>query len=286
MSKKPQATYLVGDIHGCYQEWLSLEEKIYKQAAHRGQSPLIVSVGDLIDRGPDSAKVVAHFGAGVRAGTHAVVMGNHELMMLECLWEWAPWNFDSTGWPAWLNNYRKTWEAKEGFSRWLPWEDYRVFARSLWLSQGGYQTLSSYGCDPHQPGTWLIPPETLQFLLHLPYVWENEEVIVTHALARPQDLKLIQELGPLRDKHAGAAQAFLQHSHSLIWNRTPPRVSPDSKNRLHVSGHTPVSRLKRWKQAQCLQIDTACVYGSRLSTWCVESQERLSVKAARNYLHP
>ncbi len=283
MSEAETVVYLIGDIHGCYEELLALEAKIKRQAVRRGWKPLIVSVGDLIDRGPDSLGVVQHFLKGVRAGTHAVVMGNHELMMLECLQEWAPWNFENMTWPRWLNTYRQSWRSQAGFSRWLSWEDYRNYARCLWVSQGGYQTLRSFGCDPEQPESWKVEPELLHFLLHLPYVWSDQQVVVTHALARPKDLTLIYALQPVRLRNADAAQAFLQHSHSLVWNRVPPSSPPDSL-RLHVSGHTPVARLKRWKKAQCLQIDTACVYGGRLSAWCYATQATLSIPAAKNYL--
>jgi hypothetical protein len=283
MAVEEPLVYLIGDIHGCYQELVALEVKIKRQAARIGKLPMIVSVGDLIDRGPQSAAVVEHFLKGTQAGTHAVVMGNHELMMLECLQEWAPWNFEKTGWPRWLSTYRQSWRAQAGFSRWLSWEDYRSYARCLWISQGGYQTLSSFGCDPHQPDTWQIEPEILLFLMHLPYVWINEQVVVTHALARPKDLAMIHNLQPLRLQHPDAALAFFQHAHSLVWNRVPPTTPPDAA-RLHVSGHTPVSRFKRWKKAQCLQIDTACVYGGRLSAWSSATQASLSVAAARNYL--
>lgn len=283
MTSPEPVVYVIGDIHGCYDEFLALEAKIYRQSARRGWTPLIVSVGDLIDRGPDSLGVVQHFFKGVRAGTHAVVMGNHELMMLECLQEWAPWNFEQMTWPGWLNTYRQSWRSQAGSSRWLSWEDYRNYARCLWVSQGGYQTLRSFGCEPEQPETWKIAPELLDFLLHLPYVWHNQDLVVTHALSRPKDLTLIYALQSARQRNADAALAFLQHSHSLVWNRVPPHSPPDA-TRLHISGHTPVARIKRWKKAQCLQIDTACVYGARLSAWCSATQTTLSIPAAHNYL--
>jgi serine/threonine protein phosphatase 1 len=61
---------VIGDIHGCYRELLELLD-----AAALAADDVVVSVGDLVDRGPESAEVVAWF----RARTAAVVlMGNHE----------------------------------------------------------------------------------------------------------------------------------------------------------------------------------------------------------------
>ena len=53
--------YVVGDIHGCYQEFLKLETKIFDHAKKNKKKPIIVSVGDIIDRGPCSKEVAEHF---------------------------------------------------------------------------------------------------------------------------------------------------------------------------------------------------------------------------------
>ncbi len=63
-------TLIIGDIHGCYAELLDL-----LAAAGIGDEDLVVSVGDLVDRGPDPGAVLDFF----RAREHSVVIcGNHE----------------------------------------------------------------------------------------------------------------------------------------------------------------------------------------------------------------
>lgn len=62
---------VVGDIHGCYRE---LEELC--RLAELGPTDLLVSVGDLVDRGPSSFEVVRHFADDP---VHRLaVLGNHE----------------------------------------------------------------------------------------------------------------------------------------------------------------------------------------------------------------
>lgn len=63
-------TLIVGDVHGCYEELLDL-------LAHAGATAddELVSVGDLVDRGPDSGRVVELFRS--RANSLALC-GNHE----------------------------------------------------------------------------------------------------------------------------------------------------------------------------------------------------------------
>ncbi|HEV7558641.1 MAG TPA: metallophosphoesterase family protein [Kofleriaceae bacterium] len=63
-------TLIIGDIHGCFDELRELFD-----VAALATDDLVVSVGDLVDRGPDPGSVVAWFRA--RPGA-IVLMGNHE----------------------------------------------------------------------------------------------------------------------------------------------------------------------------------------------------------------
>ena len=64
--------YVVGDVHGHYRTLLTLVGQLPAGAA-------LIFVGDLIDRGRESAETVRF----VREGGHQCVMGNHEAMMVE-----------------------------------------------------------------------------------------------------------------------------------------------------------------------------------------------------------
>ncbi len=63
-------TLIVGDIHGCWDEFAALLDAAALNADDR-----IVSVGDLIDRGPDSPRVLRFFRDTPNASS---IMGNHE----------------------------------------------------------------------------------------------------------------------------------------------------------------------------------------------------------------
>jgi serine/threonine protein phosphatase 1 len=63
-------TIVIGDIHGCFVELMDLFDRV-----GLGDDDTVVSVGDLVDRGPDTASVVGWFRA--RPGA-VVVCGNHE----------------------------------------------------------------------------------------------------------------------------------------------------------------------------------------------------------------
>lgn len=308
---RPLWPYIVGDIHGCWDSYQALEERIQRHAARAGARPLVVSVGDLVDRGPASPAVVAHFRRGSQAGTHRAVLGNHDLLLLEALSVFGP---QPIAWPPQLLHVDDLVAAGDRSARWLTAEDYRGYRKALWLTQGGYQTLEAYGCDPARPQSWQIDEGDLAFLLGLPVLWQDADLVVSHALATAETLALgrlaagpategaMEATGdriamppegdapsrvsdpdragdPDSDPHTDSTPslaAIKQACDALVWNRRPPDRRADPR-RLHVSGHTPVGRPRWQKNLGYLQIDTACVYGKRLTAYCGPTGELFSV---------
>lgn len=70
-------TLIIGDIHGCLTTLQAL-------IAKAGPVDQLVSVGDLIDRGPDSLGVIQY----CIDNNIQVCLGNHELMMLDAMDDW------------------------------------------------------------------------------------------------------------------------------------------------------------------------------------------------------
>ena len=71
--------YVIGDVHGCYDELCELFEKIEKH--HGGYDYKLIFVGDYVDRGPKSKEVV-EFIMKMQQRGHVALMGNHEDMLL------------------------------------------------------------------------------------------------------------------------------------------------------------------------------------------------------------
>ena len=68
------SVYIIGDVHGCYATLMQLIEQLpNKEKSH------LIFVGDLIDRGKDSARVVEF----VKNGGYDCIKGNHEAVMVE-----------------------------------------------------------------------------------------------------------------------------------------------------------------------------------------------------------
>jgi serine/threonine protein phosphatase 1 len=76
------ACYVIGDIHGCYDELAALVDDLPLEASDR-----IVFLGDYVDRGPDSKRVISYLLGLTQQITNELVFlkGNHEDMFLAYL---------------------------------------------------------------------------------------------------------------------------------------------------------------------------------------------------------
>lgn len=68
------ATYVISDIHGCYEEYCELLKKI----SFSDQDELYV-LGDAMDRGPEPIQVIRDL---MRRPNVSYIMGNHDRMFL------------------------------------------------------------------------------------------------------------------------------------------------------------------------------------------------------------
>lgn len=72
------ATYIIADIHGMYNEFIELLDKVN----FKPEEDTLISLGDLVDRGPDSFKVVEHI---MTLPNKICIRGNHDKLWEEFL---------------------------------------------------------------------------------------------------------------------------------------------------------------------------------------------------------
>ncbi len=71
---------VIGDVHGEIGALISLIDRLgYDHAGRHPEGRRLIFVGDLVDRGPDSPRVVALVADWIRRGRAQCVIGNHEL---------------------------------------------------------------------------------------------------------------------------------------------------------------------------------------------------------------
>jgi serine/threonine protein phosphatase 1 len=178
-------TYAVGDIHGCSALLDSLMRRIETDAA--GRAHKLVLLGDYIDRGPDSASVLARLMTLEESRPDSVVclMGNHEDLMLRALDQ-----------PEMLAH---------------------------WLHNGGAATLASFGCSEPRK----VPRELVEWVAGRPTWFQDESRIYVHAGLRPgrsvasqtdYDRLWIREPFLGQDYDFGA---LVVHGHTPQWSGRP-----------------------------------------------------------------
>lgn len=91
--------YAIGDIHGRLDLFEALLTRVREDDAARGEAEtLVILLGDLIDRGPDSAGVVRRAMAPLGWARTLAIKGNHEAAMLDAI------DGDRTMLGVWLDN--------------------------------------------------------------------------------------------------------------------------------------------------------------------------------------
>lgn len=195
--------YAIGDVHGCLDLLHDLEAQI---AADNATRPWIVLLGDIVDRGPQSAQVLDHvLHQQASNPRYLCLCGNHEAMMTAFL------------------------EAPKSHPE--------------WLRNGGDATLLSYGLLADEPDQQLaerlksyIPTDHIKFLADLPVAIETDDFIFTHAGLRPgirledqDDTTLLWFRDDMRSDFAASAKLVV-HGHQAGADAVirPKRINIDT----------------------------------------------------------
>lgn len=220
----PPLLYAVGDVHGRIDLYREMEARI--AAEDRPGEKLIVLLGDLIDRGPDSAGMIDHLLAPAPAGlTRLCLLGNHEEMAIQFLLDPDP--------------------------------------KAEWLHYGGAEMLMSYGIvrDPEALRQLSrralsmriaahVPQEHVDFLRSLPlFVWAGPHFLC-HAGVDPAVALDAQD-----------RRALLWSRRFLEAGGPPPAgLAPGG---VVVQGHVPIETpaQRGWR----INVDTGAYMTGRLS---------------------
>ena len=212
--------YAIGDIHGRADLLRQVHEAIeWDWQARPAERRLEIYLGDYVDRGPESAAVIATLRARMHQRAVMPLSGNHESVLLHFL------------------------EGRMSDREWLDW--------------GGAATALSYGVNPSREAILsaavarAVPLEHIQFLRALrpsfrygPYFFAHAGVLPNRTLEEqvPDDLLWIRR--PFLD-HSGPFGAIVVHGHT-------PNAEPEFRpNRINLdTGAYATHRLS------CLRIDS------------------------------
>lgn len=231
----PERVYAIGDIHGRLGLLKAAHARIEADlAVDPVGAHAIVHVGDYVDRGPDSAGVLAHLVAGEAAGAPWInLLGNHDRMFFRYL------------------------VAPGG-------RDEKLHPEFWWLHErvGGLDTLRSYGVTLpegatqargdaiHREARAAVPALHFAFLAGLRRFWRWRGWFFAHAGVRP------------------GVPLDAQEENDLIWIREPFLSSEADHGATIVHGHTPVERIE--DRGNRIAIDTGAGYGGPLSCLVID----------------
>lgn len=197
--------YAIGDIHGRADLLNRLLDDIARDAAEapKPRRLVIISMGDLIDRGPESKGVIERLLAGAPAdgplaGAQVICLrGNHEDYLLQFL-------ADFSMAPSWLRNGGL--EAIRSYVGPLPdgtAADYPAMQRLLYRA---------------------MPPSHLRFLSRMPMKHMEGDYLFVHAGIRP------------------GVPLERQDVYDLMWIREPFLSHAEPLPKMVVHGHSQVAR--------------------------------------------
>ena len=216
---------VVGDIHG---HFATLRRALAELEV--GEHDRVFSLGDLVDRGPDSFQAKDWMQGRTRsAGFDLVLRGNHEQMMLEALVEGPP-------------RRRRLWEN----NAWSLWE----------MNGGGWWNARKPG---HDAGSWMALLRELPFCARVKS--QSGWVGLVHAApvhARWQELEE-QVPGDEDRSHVTRTRALWSRvRHGLVQREIGEsgneHLGPVGGVRCVITGHTPVPE-PTWHE-NVLAIDT------------------------------
>lgn len=223
--------YAVGDIHGQKSMLEGALERIEKDG---GPDAEIVFLGDLVDRGPDSAGVIELLRSGIEAGRNwTVLRGNHDR----------------------LYSY---------FLEDLPRPDPQILLGMDWFSDriGGRGTLESYGIEVadtaryyqiHPVAREVIPQAHVDFMANLPAYHLHDDLLFVHAGIRP-GVPLEQQT---EDDMCWIRHDFLNFEEPHPW--------------LVVHGHTPEK--KAVHKGNRVNLDSGAGYGRPITAAVFEGRD-------------
>ncbi|MEW9307115.1 metallophosphoesterase family protein [Labrys neptuniae] len=188
--------YAVGDIHGRRDLLLRMEQRILADLDGGITEPLVVFLGDYVDRGPESAGVIEHLSSCRFGATIKALRGNHEDLLLSFL------------------------------------DDPVVLER--WRKFGGLETLHSYGVDVsealrgrgyrqvREQFAGKLPAAHRRFLEDMPLSHSCGDYFFCHAGVKPRiglDRQAGEDLLWIRDeflKFGGSFGKIVVHGHSPV----------------------------------------------------------------------
>lgn len=235
--------YIISDIHGCYEEYMELLEKI-----HFGPRDELYVLGDAMDRGPEPVRVMQDL---MMRENVTYMVGNHDYMAMLALRKLAV-------------------EITEETCQELKSED--LLHYYYWMQDGGRVTAEQF-----RGISWEEQQEILEYLgeaLLYEVLQEGEEqfVLVHAGLGHFAEEKALEDYDIsdlIFERTDYKRRYYADKRKTIVTGHTPTMtIRPDRQPLIYQeNGH--------------IAVDCGAVFGGHLAAWCVETGEAVYVKSRR-----
>jgi bis(5'-nucleosyl)-tetraphosphatase (symmetrical) len=268
------STYVIGDVQGCYDELIELLDKIN----FNRQNDKLIFAGDIINKGSKSLETI-NFIMSLKESAQ-LVLGNHELLFLAISYGYKANKSNSLQEilnsnrlheiQEWISNQKMlinindcyithagiphTWSQKKAKGRALELESVisNINTRELFLKRLFYTKNNLWNKN-----------------IKLPYRWISSANYLTR-------MRLINKHGKLNLKYSSDLNNLPKN-----WKPWFSFRNKSFKNKKIIFGH--------WAalngitlNSNVIALDTGCVYGGKLTCYCIDNQQIYYVKAKMN----
>lgn len=236
-------TYVVADIHGCYDKYVQMLEVV-----RFTDDDTMFVLGDVVDRGPEPVKVLQDM--MVRPNVFPII-GNHEYVALSHL---SKLLVEITE-----DNYKSHYTAED------------MNDLMMWFRIGGEKTLSAFARLPVDEREYVYEYIQDEFALYEIVPVNGKTFILTHA-GVPEGATLEGLLG---DNDYDA--------YDFVMPRINYNKQYFSGNVYLVVGHTPTKVIdsayegKIYRRGNNINIDAGAVFGGKLACLCLDTDEEFYV---------
>ena len=238
--------YIISDIHGCYEEYIELLDKI-----KFSRNDELYILGDAMDRGPEPIKVMQDIMMRPNA---TYIIGNHDFTMLHIMKkltvEITEDNFAS---------------HLSGFDLW----DY-----TLWVKDGGEVTSRQFAALPREEQQDIL--EYLRDALVYEVLEDKgRKFILVHAgISDFQEDKDLYEYNFddfIFERPDYSKRYYRDGKTYVVTGHTPTcNINPDRRTDVYQgNGH--------------IAIDCGCVFGGKLAAYCIETRDVTYVNSRHVY---
>lgn len=228
--------YIISDIHGCYDSYIALLEKI-----NFSQEDELYVLGDVVDRGPEPVRILQDM---MKRPNVKLILGNHDFVMYTLLKRLA---------------VEITAENCESY---LTKDD--IFDYQLWMQDGGQVTARQFAKLPAEERADILDYLADALLYEVLEQGEKKYILVHAGIANFEPDKELEEYDLydfLGDRADYSRRYFSDKNIFLVTGHTPTVLIPgwNKPEVYRENGH--------------IALDCACVAGGKLAAYCVETEE-------------